>query len=64
LPYRDDFIVDNDDNDANNSAQSDLVRIVLNLAFIRKEELEKIDFSADGLQNLAGTEEEMEEAQR
>ena len=52
-PYRDDMIIDNDDCDANNSAQSDLVRIVLNMAYFRPEELKNLDFSANGLQKLA-----------
>lgn len=34
LPERDDFIIDDDEKDDNNSSQSDLVRILLNLAFI------------------------------
>ena len=35
LPSRDDFILDNDDSDENNSGQSDFVRIILNLAFMK-----------------------------
>jgi len=41
LPSRDDFIIDNDDSDANNSSQSDFVRIILNLAFIKPSTIEK-----------------------
>lgn len=55
LPDRDDFIIDDDDNDDNNNAQSDLVRIVLNLAYFKPYMIDEIDLSADGLQKMAGT---------
>lgn len=55
LPDRDHFIVDEDEDPDNNSAQSDLVRIVLNMAYFRQKELEAIDFtSGDGIESLTG----------
>ena len=65
LPNRDDFIVDGDDNPDNNSAQSDLVRIVLNMAYFRQSELEDIDFtSGDGIERLTKGESFRDAAQR
>lgn len=52
LPDRADMIVDGDQDETNDCAQSDLVKIALNLAFLRKEEVEKLDFSAEGLEKL------------
>jgi hypothetical protein len=42
LPGRDDYIIDEDDNDENNSSQSDLVRLVLNAAYFNEYNLNKI----------------------
>ena len=39
IPHRDDYIIDQDENDENNSAQSDLIQLVLNAAFLEKAEL-------------------------
>ena len=34
LPDREHYIIDDDDDDENNGAQSDLVKLILNLAFL------------------------------
>lgn len=36
---REDFIIDNDDRNDNNTAQSDLVRIALNVGFLTEKEV-------------------------
>ena len=36
---REDYIIDDDEDDENNCAQSDLTRIALNLAFLTKQEV-------------------------
>ena len=52
LPDREDMIVDGDQDESNDCAQSDLVKIALNLAFLRKEEVESLEFTDDGLAKL------------
>ena len=44
LDGRKDYIIDGDDDDKNDCAQSDLVRIVLNLAFLSHDEIMQITF--------------------
>jgi len=44
LPNRADYIIDDNLDEGDDMAQSDLVRIVLNLAFLREDELKKINF--------------------
>ena len=53
LPDRDAFIIDDDQNEDNNNAQSDLVRIVLSLAYIRPHMIEQIGLSADEIMKMA-----------
>ena len=48
LPSRDDFIVDNDDSDENNSGQSDFVRVILNLAFMKPSTILKAQKALKG----------------
>jgi len=52
LPNRHEYIVDADDNTTNDVAQSDLVRVVLNLAFLGQDEVKNIKFNPEGLQEL------------
>lgn len=52
LPDRQDYIIDGDDLEDNDCAQSDMVRIILNLAFLTKEEVKNIDFSPSGISKL------------
>lgn len=54
LDDRASYIIDDDDNEDNDTAQSDLVRMVLNLAFIRKDELEsnKFQFNAESCMSM------------
>ena len=41
-----------DDDDKNDCAQSDLVRIVLNLAFLSQEDIKSMTFDQEGIQKL------------
>ena len=43
-PDRGDWIKDDDEDDSNDAAQSDLVRMALNLAFITEEQAMKFTF--------------------
>ena len=52
LPDRQDYIIDGDDQKGNDEAQSDMVRIVLNLAYLSKEEVLNINFGPDGIKEL------------
>ena len=52
LPNRHEYIVDRDEDETNDVAQSDLVRLVLNLAFLDVDEAKKIDFNPQGLAML------------
>lgn len=45
VPNRNKFIKDGDDDDGNNSYQSDLVRLVLNLSFLSEEEVTHFSFN-------------------
>lgn len=45
VPERNKFIKDGDDDDGNNSYQSDLVRLVLNLSFLSEDELNHFSFN-------------------
>jgi len=49
IPNREQFIKDGDNDDTNSGFQSDLVRIVLNLAFIGKETLDSMDLTSEGI---------------
>ena len=49
---RKDYIVDGDDDDTNDCAQSDLVRIILNLAFLTKDDVTHMTFDPAGLNML------------
>jgi hypothetical protein len=52
LPGRDDYIFDDDDDDENNSSQSDLVRLVLNLAYFSDYKISKIEFTSEKIQKF------------
>ena len=49
---REDFIIDNDDRNDNNTAQSDLVRIALNVGFLTEKEVQELTFNVDGIMKL------------
>ena len=49
IPNREQYIKDGDDDDFDNGFQSDLVRRVLNLAFIRYDDLKKLNFGQDSI---------------
>lgn len=46
---RDEIIIDDDDDEGNDAAQSDLVRVCLNLAFLTETEARNFSFSKNGL---------------
>ena len=66
LADRDDFIVDEDEKDENNNAQSDLVRIVLNIDYLpHDQKLENLDLmSSDGIEKMTGGKPNREAAQK
>jgi len=47
LPNRNKMIQDDDDDDENNDMQSDMVRILLNLAFLSEEKAQKFSFKKE-----------------
>jgi hypothetical protein len=47
LPDRETYIVDDDDEEGNDNAQSDLVKIILNLAFLTEKQAKEFSFSKD-----------------
>lgn len=48
------MIIDDDDNEGNDAAQSDLVRVALNLAFMPESTAKKFEFSVPGLMKATG----------
>ena len=49
---RNDMIIDDDDEEGNDAAQSDLVRVGLNLAYMTEEKAKKFKFNKDALTDL------------
>ena len=49
---RNKFIIDDDNDEDNDSAQSDLVRVVLNLAFLTEEQAANFTFSKNSFKNI------------
>ena len=65
LPGRDDYIVDDDTNEANNNAQSDFVRLLLNLPYFRPHEIDELKKKLacpDLIMGLTGRTEEEQKA--
>jgi len=60
LDERASYIIDDNDDEGDDTAQSDLVRMVLNLAFIRKDELvaNKFRFNAESCMSMKSKNEE------
>lgn len=52
---RDEMIIDDDENEGNDSAQSDLVRVMINLAYLTEDEARGFKFTADGLRGVGAT---------
>lgn len=52
LPDRKDYIIDGDDDDKNDCAQSDLVRVVLNLSFLSQDDIQSMTFDQAGIYAL------------
>lgn len=56
LPDRAKFIIDDDEDEGNDFAQSDLVRMILNLAFLEESKAKSFSFSKDTYKShLAGS---------
>ena len=51
---RDLMIIDDDEQEGNDSAQSDLVRVCLNLAYLTEDEAKYFQFNNDGLRGIQG----------
>lgn len=49
---REKYIKDGDDDDSNNVYQSDLVRLVLNLAYLTKAQVDNFTFDREGFERL------------
>ncbi len=47
MPDREKYIIDDDEDEDNDKAQSDLVKMVLNLAFMTEERARNFTFSKD-----------------
>jgi len=45
------MIIDDDDDEGNDNAQSDLVRLSLNLAFMREDEARNFKFDKNAMKN-------------
>jgi len=52
LDDRADYIIDGDTDASNDCAQSDLVRIILNLAFLTEDDVKDMSFDPAGLMKL------------
>ena len=52
---RDDMIIDDDHDESNDSAQSDLVRVLLNLAYLTEKEARNFKFTKSGLEGCNST---------
>lgn len=52
LPDRADYIIDNDEDEGNDAAQSDLVRLVLNLAFLTEAKAKSFKFQKDTISSM------------
>jgi hypothetical protein len=52
IPNRPDYIIDDDEDEGNDDAQSDLVRVVLNLGFLTREQAKKFAFVKSDLSKL------------
>lgn len=51
---RDEMIIDDDDDEGNDAMQSDLVRICLNLAYMREEDARDFKFNKSGMKSALG----------
>jgi hypothetical protein len=48
---REKYIIDDDDDEGNDTAQSDLVKIILNLAFLTQKQAREFTFSKAACKN-------------
>jgi hypothetical protein len=56
LDNRKEYIIDGNKDESDDFAQSDLVRIVLNLAFLTEDEVKALTFDANGMRKLEAAE--------
>jgi len=52
LPDREKYIIDDDDDESNDAAQSDLVKLVLSLAYMTEEKAHEFNFSKLAYRNV------------
>jgi hypothetical protein len=52
---RAEMIIDDDDDEGNDAAQSDLVRVALNLAYMREDEARSFKFNKDAMKSTLET---------
>lgn len=52
LDNRADYIIDDDDDEDNDAAQSDMVRLILNLAFLTEEQAKNFTFDKTSVGNM------------
>ena len=51
MEEREKYIIDDDDDEDNDTAQSDLVKMILNLAFLTEKQAKQFTFSKDACKN-------------
>ena len=54
LENRSSYIIDADTNEDNDCAQSDLVRVALNLAYLKESDAKQFQFTPEGLKGSEG----------
>lgn len=59
MENRSDYIIDDDEDEGNDNAQSDLVRIVLNLAFLTEEKALSFSFNKETYKNQVASKTEI-----
>ncbi len=52
---REKYIIDDDEDEGNDTAQSDLVKIILNLAFLTEKQAKEFSFSKDAVKKQNNT---------
>ena len=52
MPNRNDYIIDDDSDEENDAAQSDMVRVALNLAYLTEEDAQNFTFEKNAFEKL------------
>ena len=55
LENRENYIIDDDDDEGNDTVQSDIVRYALNLAYMNEKEAKEFQFDQDSVANRMKT---------